>query len=199
MSSQPKPQAIPHLASVPPEFCVEERRLLLELVHRTVEVCLAGRRMDTVAPTAHLAQRRGAFTTLHVDDRLRGCVGYVLPAYSLYRTVAETAMAAAFNDPRFGPVGADEIARLRAEVSVLSPLQRASAEEIAIGIHGLVITMGLQRGLLLPQVPLEHGWDCTTFLQQTCLKAGLAPDSWKCGATIETFTAEVFTDENTCR
>jgi len=83
---------------------------------------------------------------------------------------------------------------IRISISVLSPLQPTSPDEIEIGRHGLVVSQGLQRGLLLPQVPVEHGWSRVTFLEQTCLKAGLPPDAWRNGARIEAFTAEVFGD-----
>jgi AmmeMemoRadiSam system protein A len=141
---------------------------------------------------------RGAFTTLHLNGKLRGCIGYVMPTHSLYRTVAETARSAAFDDPRFKPVTRDEVAGLEIEISVLSPLQPIRPEEVVVGRHGLVIHKGLRRGLLLPQVPVEWGWDRETFLAQTCKKAGLALDAWEHGAEIQAFTAEAF-DENDLR
>jgi AmmeMemoRadiSam system protein A len=116
----------------------------------------------------------------------------VVPSHSLYRTVPETARSAAFDDPRFTPVTADEVAGLEIEISVLSPLLPINPKEIVVGRHGLVIQKGLRRGLLLPQVPVEWGWDRETFLVQTCKKAGLPLDAWKQGADIQAFTAEVF-------
>ena len=103
----------------------------------------------------HLAEPRGAFTTLHLFGELRGCIGYVLPAGSLYQTVAETARAAAFDDPRFQPVTEDEAPHLKIEISVLSVPRPIRPEEIEVGKHGLIVTAGARRGLLLPQVPLE--------------------------------------------
>ncbi len=175
-----------------PEYSPEERRALFTVAHRAIEAVLAGGSLDLAAPSPHLEEKRGAFTTLHIDDELRGCVGYVFPVYSLYRTVAETAAAAAFQDLRFPPVTSQEAPLLKVEISVLSPVQPIAPEAIEIGRHGLVITYGLRRGLLLPQVPLEHGWDRLMFLEQTCCKAGAPPDAWKRGAVIEAFTAEVF-------
>ena len=137
---------------------------------------------------------RGAFTTLHLNGKLRGCIGYVLPSHSLYRTVAETARAAAFDDPRFAPLTADEALGVEIEISVLSPLRPIDPEDVLVGKHGLVISRGNRRGLLLPQVPAEWGWDRETFLAQTCKKAGLPEDAWRCGAEIQGFTAEVFGD-----
>jgi AmmeMemoRadiSam system protein A len=123
---------------------------------------------------------------------LRGCIGYVLAVAPLYRTVAETAMAAAFEDPRFDPVTESEARELNVEVSIMSKLFPIRPEDVEIGRHGLLVSMDRRRGLLLPQVPLEHGWDRQTFLNETCRKAWLPPDAWQHGAQLEAFTAEVF-------
>lgn len=175
-----------------PEYSAEERALLLNLAHRSIEAALAGRELDLMPPNPHLAEPRGAFTTLHLHGALRGCIGYVVAVHSLYHTVAETAQAAAFDDPRFAPVTGLEAPDLKIEVSVLSPLQPIRPEEVMVGKHGLVVSSGSRRGLLLPQVPVEWNWDRETFLAQTCLKAGLPPDAWQKGAELQAFTAEVF-------
>jgi AmmeMemoRadiSam system protein A len=188
-------EANPVLASGTPEYSPEERRILLVLAHRSIETALADQPIDTTAPTEHLAQPRGAFTTLHLFGKLRGCIGYVLPVGSLYQTIAETARAAAFDDPRFQPVTEDEAPHLNIDISVLSVPRPIKAEEVEVGKHGLIVTAGVRRGLLLPQVPVEWGWDRETFLEQTCLKAGLVPDAWRRGAEIQAFTAEVFGEE----
>ena len=188
--------AAEHSPSVPgPEYSGEERAQLLALAHRAIAAALDGSELDTAAPSPHLAELRGAFTTLHLEGQLRGCVGYVAPKYPLYRTIAETAVAAAFYDTRFYPVTAAEAPRLKIEISVLSPLFPIAPEDVVIGRHGLCIAQGRHRGLLLPQVPTEHGWDRNTFLEQTCFKAGLPPDAWQHGATIEAFVAEVFGED----
>jgi len=179
-------------ASMPQEWSDEERAVLLRLAHCAIEAALRRETLDTTPPTPHLAEMRGAFTTLHLFGNLRGCVGFIVPMYPLYRTVAETAVAAAFSDTRFPPVTETEAPGLVVEISVLSPISPITAEEVVVGRHGLLISKGARRGLLLPQVPLEHGWDRETFLQQTCYKAGFPPDAWKHGATLEAFTAEVF-------
>ncbi len=184
----------PPLACEAVEFSSEERQVLLRLAHQSIEAALVERRLDLTAPTEHLAEQRGAFTTLHLDGKLRGCIGYVFPTQSLYATVAETARAAAFDDPRFQPVSREEAAELMIEISVLSPLKPIVPDEVVIGKHGLVVMQGSRRGLLLPQVPVEWGWDRETFLSQTCLKAGLAPDAWQGGAELQAFTAEVFSE-----
>ena len=178
-----------------PEYSAEERRLLLQLAHDAVAASLEKRELDLSPPSEHMAERRGAFTTLHEEGELRGCVGYVIPMYSLYRTIAETAVSAAFNDSRFMPVQAEELPRLRVEISVLSPMQQIDPEEVEVGRHGLMITYGNRRGLLLPQVAVDHEWDRETFLRQTCVKAGLPEDAWEHGAKVEAFTAEVFGEE----
>ncbi len=177
------------------EYSSTERELLFGVAHRSVESALDGRPLDLTPPNGHLAEPRGAFTTLHLDGKLHGCIGYVLPGASLYGTVAETARAAAFDDPRFEPLTAVEAARMQVEISVLSPLRSIRPEEVVVGKHGLVVTMHGRRGLLLPQVPLEWNWDRETFLSQTCLKAGLPAMAWKQGAELQSFTAEVFGED----
>lgn len=177
------------------EFSPEERALLLKLAHQSIEAAFEGRDLPAEPPSAHLAEARGAFTTLYIHGQLRGCVGYIFPVASLYRTVAETARAAAFEDTRFYPVSKPELVNLQVSLSILSPLWPIQPEQVEVGRHGLLISLGARRGLLLPQVPVEHQWDRVTFLQQTCRKAGLALDSWQKGATLEAFTAEVFGEE----
>ena len=196
MSLQPEEApAATRLVSSQSEFSAEERCLLLRLAHEAIASELEQREISLDSPSPHLAQPRGAFTTLYRSGQLRGCVGYLFPTASLYRTVIETARVAAFDDTRFWPVSRDELPGLEISLSILSQLQDIRAEEIEIGRHGLVVSLGERRGLLLPQVPVEHGWDCITFLEQTCRKAGLPLDAWRCGASLQAFTAEVFGDD----
>lgn len=176
------------------EFSPEERALLLRLAHQAIASAAAGQRYSREPPAPHLAELRGVFTTIYLHGELHGCVGYPAPIAPLYRAVAETAQAAAFEDTRFPPLRAEEVSALEISLSILSPLQPIRPEEIEIGRHGLVVSRANQRGLLLPQVALEHGWDRTTFLEQTCRKAGLPTDAWEHGAKLEAFTAEVFGD-----
>ena len=176
------------------EFSSQDRGLLLQLAHEAIAATLDQRETSLDPPSAHLAELRGAFTTLYYRGGLRGCVGYVFPVTPLYRTVAETARGAAFDDSRFSPVTRDEAPELQISLSILSPTQLIPADQIEIGRHGLLISLGPYRGLLLPQVPVEHGWDRVTFLEQTCRKAGLPLDAWQTGARLEAFTAEVFAD-----
>lgn len=185
-----------HPAPAQAEFTREERALLLKIAHEAIEAAVNGRELTLSAVPPHLAELRGAFTTLYLGGELRGCVGYVLPVASLHRTVAESARAAALDDMRFNPVTREEAPQLEVVLSVLSPLAPILPRQVEIGRHGLVVTLGLRRGLLLPQVPVEHGWDRETFLCQTCRKAGLPLDAWEHGAVLEAFTAEVFGDRD---
>lgn len=194
--SPPRENAPANAAVLQAEFSSDERRLLLKLAHDAVEAGVHQRELCPPAFPPHLAEPRGAFTTLYREGELRGCVGYVLPVVPLYRTVAESAKAAALDDMRFHPVTADEVPQIEVILSILSPLVPIRPEEVEVGRHGLVVTLGLRRGLLLPQVPIEHGWDRETFLSQTCHKAGLPLDAWQHGATIDAFTAEVFGDRD---
>jgi AmmeMemoRadiSam system protein A len=180
----------------PPEFANDERALLLGLAHESILSALEHREIPLDPPTEHFSEPRGAFTSLYLYGKLRGCVGYVLPISPVYRAVADTARAAAFEDTRFHPVTLPETRDLKIELSILSPPKPISAEAVELGRHGLLISLAGRRGLLLPQVPTEHHWDRTTFLEQTCRKAGLPLNAWQNGATIEAFTAEVFGDKD---
>jgi uncharacterized protein len=183
-------------------FCSQERSLLLRLAHESILAALEHREILLEPPAnlpPHISKRfsepRGVFTSLYLLGQLRGCVGYVLPTSSVYRAVSETASASAFEDTRFSPVVIEEARRLEIELSILTRPQPMAAEAVELGRHGLLISMAGHRGLLLPQVPVERGWDRITFLEQTCRKAGLPIDAWQTGAQIEAFTAEVFGDK----
>ncbi len=145
---------------------------------------------------AHLKAPLGAFVTLKKNHELRGCIGYIESEEPLLNTVQEVAMRSALNDPRFNPVEPEEVRSLEIEISVLSPVPRIkNIEEIEVGKHGLIIESGRFRGLLLPQVPLEYGWDRETFLSQTARKAGLSVNAWKQRETkLSVFSAEVFSE-----
>jgi len=191
--SPPRPSPI---AVEQGEFSPEERTLLLQLAHESILSALEGREIPLDSPTPHLAEPRGAFTSLYLHGELRGCVGFVLPVSSVYRAVIDTARTAAFEDTRFYPVTLEEARQLEIELSILSPPRAITAEEVEVGRHGLLISMAGNRGLLLPQVPMERDWDRVVFLEQTCRKAGLPSDAWRRGAVIEAFTAEVFGEKS---
>jgi AmmeMemoRadiSam system protein A len=183
-----------HQQSPPTEFSAEERGILLRIAHESITSALANQPLPGSPDSPHLAESRGVFTTLYLEGKLRGCVGYANPVAPLYRAVAESARAAAFEDSRFWPVTKEEADQLEVSLSVLSSLFPILAEDVEIGRHGLVVSFGSRRGLLLPQVPVESNWDRETFLEQTCRKADLPLDAWRKGATLEAFTAEVFGD-----
>ncbi len=184
------------VAVEPGEFSPQEKTLLLQVAHESILSALENREIPLDPPTPHLAEPRGAFTSLYLHGELRGCVGYVLPVGSVYRAAIDTARAAAFEDTRFYPVTMEEARQLEIELSILSPPRPIAAEEVEVGRHGLLVSLAGHRGLLLPQVPKERGWDRVTFLEQTCRKAGLPLDAWKKGALIEAFTAEVFGEKH---
>jgi AmmeMemoRadiSam system protein A len=175
-----------------PEYSDDERTLLLRLAHESILSALEERELSLDPPSPHLAEPRGAFTSIYLHGELRGCVGYILPTSSVYRTVAETARAAAFDDTRFCSVKLEEARDLEIELSILSAPKPIAPNAIEVGRHGLLISLAGRRGLLLPQVASEHHWDRITFLEQTCRKADLPFDAWRRGASIEAFTAEVF-------
>jgi uncharacterized protein len=174
----------------------EQRRQLLRLARTSIESTLDGRTPEMRAEEFDEDLRRpaGAFVTLRKDGDLRGCIGSIRAMEPLYRAVASSAISAAFRDPRFFPVRKDEIGHLELEISVMGPIEQVrDFNEIEVGRDGLIISRGRFAGLLLPQVASEYGWDRETFLDQTCLKAGLQPDAWRSPDTrIEKFAAEVF-------
>jgi AmmeMemoRadiSam system protein A len=171
-----------------------EQLVLLRLAREALEESVRQHRLSEIAeePSGALREPCGAFVTLHKSGRLRGCIGYVEAVKPLYATVRECAMAAALHDPRFDPVTPKELPALKLEISVLSPMEDITPDKIEVGRHGLLISQGFRRGLLLPQVAVEWKWDRDQFLEETCLKAGLAPDAWQHGARIQAFTAQVF-------
>lgn len=145
-----------------------------------------------------LAVKAGAFVTVHKHGRLRGCIGHIVGDAPLLETIQEMAIAASTGDPRFPPVNNSELGDIDIEVSVLSPIERIKdVSVIEVGTHGIIISNGWNRGLLLPQVATEYGWDRETFLAETCHKAGLSEAAWKDpSTTIEIFSAQVFGEKD---
>jgi AmmeMemoRadiSam system protein A len=171
-----------------------EKKELLKLARESIKKYLASGMRECPAPAAPVfKEKRGVFVTLHRGDELRGCIGYPLPLKPLGEAVAEMAVAAAVEDPRFPPVSADELGELDVEISVLTVPQKVDRpDQVQVGRDGIIISKGFQRGLLLPQVPVEQGWDLEQYISYGCRKAGLAPDEWKKGVQIEVFQAIVF-------
>ncbi|HUT07912.1 MAG TPA: AmmeMemoRadiSam system protein A [Candidatus Latescibacteria bacterium] len=174
----------------------DEERACLKLARQALEHYFrTDGHLRTPIKGGVLKEKRGAFVTLTVAGDLRGCIGYPLPVKPLDETIMEMAVAAASQDTRFDPLAPGEMDRLRIEISVLGlPELVASPTEVEVGRHGIIVSKGFSRGLLLPQVPVEHGWDRETYLRHGCLKAGLGPEEWKKGAKIEVFTAQVFSE-----
>ncbi len=176
----------------------EDRRLILRIARASIEAKLDAPRAEatkgeTQSITEALRVCSGVFVTLHEAGSLRGCIGNFTSNEPLYKNVAKMARAAAFSDPRFGPLRFDELPAIDIEISVLSPLREITdVNEIEVGRHGIFIEKGYARGVLLPQVATENNFDRRTFLEHTCMKAGLEPNCWKSGATISVFEAEIF-------
>lgn len=175
----------------------EEKRELLAVAREAIAGALKGEPYTVPRPsTEGLAQPAGAFVTLRLNHELRGCIGYIESEKPVIQVVAEVAVKAAFDDPRFAPLTPEEFENVTVEVSVLSPLRRIhSVEEIEIGVHGIVVALGLRRGLLLPQVAVEYHLDREAFLEAALRKAGLPP-SFRHAPDLEmyVFEAEVVTE-----
>ncbi|MGH9738027.1 MAG: AmmeMemoRadiSam system protein A [Candidatus Acidiferrales bacterium] len=173
-----------------------EKQLLLEVARRSLIQGVRRRTSaDIFSPITKSLLSPGAFATLHRRGLLRGCIGQIGAPQPIVPLVAYCARAAALEDPRFRPVEPHEIPEIKIELSILSELEVIAHEHIEIGKHGLMVTSRSKRGVLLPQVASQYGWDATRFLEETCLKAGLDRAAWRAeGARIEAFTAEVFSE-----
>lgn len=176
-------------------FTPDQQRALLRLAREAIVAALDSRRPPAPAVDEAFLAPLGAFVTLTRHGDLRGCIGFPEPVYPLHEAVARGGVAAALHDPRFMPVTPAELPEIAIEISVLSPLAPIAPEDVVVGTHGLVIERDRARGLLLPQVPVEWGWDRATFLEQLCRKAGLPAGAWR-GAALYGFTAEVFSERD---
>ena len=174
-----------------------ERSVLLKTARESIQSTLENRDPRYGEPPRELMRPFALFVTLHTKGRLRGCIGTLEASKPLFEAVKEYAIASAFRDPRFPPLGAKELSDLSVEISVLSPLEKVqSVDEIQIGSHGLYVKQGMRSGVLLPQVAVEQRWDREQLMQNTCRKAGLPPDAWnRDDVVFYLFTAEVFGEE----
>lgn len=172
----------------------DDHRELLRIARATLREYLTTGFMPPGAPhRKSLLEPRGAFVSVRVAGELRGCIGRVEPDTPLYLAIEQLAVAAATRDPRFDPLRVEELPETRIEISVLSALATATPDDVVIGRHGLVITRGVRRGLLLPQVAVQHNLTRDQFLDEVCGKAGLPPGAWSDeGTLLQCFTAEVF-------
>src|SRR5215471_1351173 len=166
-------------------FTDAQQKALVAIARAAVTDAARGGDGRVAAQGGNFPEASGAFVTLKRNGRLRGCIGTLECRQSLAEEVARVAVSAAREDPRFTPLQAAELQGLEVEVSVLGPLEPIDAfdpDAFEIGRHGLVVEQGSRRGLLLPQVATEWGWDRETFLSQTCVKASLSSDAWRKGA-----------------
>ena len=176
------------------DLSATDQELLFRVARESIQTYLKGDQAVLPQNTSPgLSQLMGVFVTLNRHGRLRGCIGYLEAVKPLLEAVQEMAIAAAFRDPRFPPLKEEELADLEVEISILSPMRQIkNIEDIQVGHHGLYLEQGHRKGLLLPQVATEYGWDRLTFLKQTCTKAGLPQDAWKDPATrIYAFSADI--------
>jgi uncharacterized protein len=174
----------------------DDRRTLLSRARHVIFETICERRFPNLpSPAGRLADPGGAFVTLVCDGKLRGCIGRTDATLPLAENVVQCAITAASQDPRFKPLCAEELSRLEIEISVLSEPRPLRGEEIQPGIHGIIVSRGARRALLLPQVAIERHWSSIQFLQAVCRKAELEPDAWRDPETkLLGFTAEVFSD-----
>jgi len=186
-------------------FSLEEGKLLVRIAREVVEEYVRRRKIPPRPNVpASFLQPRGVFVTLTKRGELRGCIGYPFPTRPLIEALTDAAISAATRDPRFEPVSPDELGEIEVEVSVLSEPEEIAVkhpseylEKIEIGRDGLIVEWGGYAGLLLPQVPVEWGWDVEEFLCQTCMKAGLPPDYWlRKDVKVKKFTAQIFREKS---
>ena len=192
------PENTPRVADDDP-LSPDDKKMLLRIARETVTSFVkTGKKPDFTVDSAALRANGAAFVTLRKGPLhdLRGCIGQLVATMPLWQCVREMAVAAASQDPRFPPVRATELSDINIEISVLTaPVRVRNVSEIQVGVHGLIMSRGFYRGVLLPQVPTELGWDRDTFLDQTCIKAGMSPGCWRDPqTTIERFTAVVFSE-----
>jgi hypothetical protein len=176
----------------------DQQRFLIKLARDSIEYYLEkGEHIQIETDEGILKKKRGAFVTIKHKGELRGCIGYPVPYLPLYKTIIEASVMAATKDPRFLPIQENELPDIDIEISVLSvPKKVNDISEIEVGRHGIIVSKGINSGLLLPQVPLEWGWDLETYLKHGCLKAGLDEKALEKGAEVEIFTAQVFSEKD---
>ena len=170
----------------------------LQLARLAVTEAVSRRKLPDLIPKVGIfAERRGVFVTLHVSGRLQGCIGVVEAHEPLGEAIVRCAASAAIEDPRFAPMRPEQLENLSIEISLLSPPAPIAPESIEIGRHGLLISLHSQRGLLLPQVAVEHHLSREQFIEETCRKAGLRRDAWRDPeAQLFGFTCEVLSESS---
>lgn len=170
-----------------------EKQILLTTARESIASNLENRTPNYPKVERSLLEELGSFVTLHIQGKLRGCIGHMLPVRALIEDIKILSGESAFHDPRFPSLSLKELEQIDIEISVLSPLEISSPEKVVVGKHGIIMKNGYNSGVLLPQVPTEQGWNREEFLSNTCRKAGMQNDCWKDPNTqIETFTAVIF-------
>jgi AmmeMemoRadiSam system protein A len=179
-----------------PSLSEADRHAALQLARTAVVEAVFRRELPALFPReGAFAEPCGVFVTLHLGKRLQGCIGVIEASEPLGDAIVRCAASAALEDPRFAPMKPDQLAELTVEISLLSSLQPIAPESVEIGRHGLLISRHAQRGLLLPQVAIEHHLTREQFLEETCRKAGLPPEAWRDPeARLFAFTCEVFSE-----
>jgi len=187
----------------------DERKILLSQARESITSQLEGRKPswnNDIVASSNINKLCGAFVTLHKAEantrNLRGCIGRMTANLPLIETVRVMAKEAAFGDPRFPPLEKDELPFIDIEISALSPMSLCpDPRQVKVGVHGLLLSARGRSGVLLPQVPVEQGWNLDEYLDYICVKAGLPSDSYQApGAQLYTFTAIVFSEqENTLK
>ena len=185
-------------------FSDADGKKAIEIARAVIENHVKGLELPQLDHPDVFRTKSGVFVTLttHPGDELRGCIGYPEPVAPLIEALRDSAVSAASRDPRFPPVRKTELGAVKVEVSLLTPPEEIMVEKttelperVTVGVDGLIAQRDWARGLLLPQVPVEWGWDAEQFLSQTCMKAGLSPDAWHMdGTRIFKFQAEVFSE-----
>jgi uncharacterized protein (TIGR00296 family) len=179
----------------------DEGRMALELGRGAIEYAIGKKQKPALCLTPVFQEKRGVFVTLTKAGQLRGCIGFPYPVMALGEAIDDAAIAAATGDPRFPPVRKEELSSVRVEITILTvpvPLDTEPCNRpkvIEVGKHGLIVRGRGRSGLLLPQVATEYCWDSTTFLDHTCIKAGLPEDCWmNPNIEILTFEGQIFTE-----
>ena len=176
------------------QYTEAEKKELLQIARKTIENYLTeGKKEYPPTDNPKFSEKRGVFVTLHKEGNLRGCIGYPLPTKPLMEAVVDNAIASSTEDYRFKSVSVNELENIDIELSILTVPQKVNSyKDVVVGRDGIIISKSYQKGLLLPQVPLEQGWDLEQYISGGCWKAGLPKDEWKKDVDIEIFQAIVF-------
>lgn len=180
------------------DISLEEKKILLSIARNSIASAFGGKKEEFPDASKYplFSSKCGAFVTLTINHRLRGCIGYIISDKPLIQTISEAAQMAAFDDYRFGPLSQNEFSKIQIEISILSePFPAAGYDDIVVGKHGLILEEKGRRGLLLPQVPLEHNMDRDAYLDAICEKTGFPSGYWRTKELkLKLFTADVFSE-----